>query len=111
MVDEGRWARFLATGAKYGLVPRQRDTLDFAPQSRVLLVRHEPSDLDADVVFGSLHFEREAVVRAVWIDVGGVRVPLSRPEDLIILKAVVHRPQDLSDIDRGHLCGPSHGSI
>jgi len=56
VVDEGRWAGFLATGAKYGFVPRQRDTLAFAQQSRVLLVRHEPSGLDADVVFGSLPF-------------------------------------------------------
>jgi hypothetical protein len=37
MVDEGRWAGFLATGAKYGFVPRQRDTLAFAQQSRVLI--------------------------------------------------------------------------
>jgi hypothetical protein len=50
VVDEGRWAGFLTTGATYGFVPRQRDTLAFAEQSRVLLVRHEPSGLDADVV-------------------------------------------------------------
>jgi hypothetical protein len=92
VVDEGRWAGFLATGAKYGFVPRQRDTLAFAQQSRVLLVRHEPSGLDANVVFGSLPCERETVARAVWIDVGGILVPLPRPEDLIILKAVAHRP-------------------
>jgi hypothetical protein len=99
VVDEGRWAGFLATGAEYGFVPRQSDSLAFAQQSRVLLVRHEPSGLDADVVFGSLPFERETVTRAVWVEVGGVRVPLPRPEDLIILKAVAHRPQDLADIE------------
>jgi hypothetical protein len=99
VVDEGRWAGFLATGAEYGFVPRQSDSLAFAQQSRVLLVRHEPSGLDADVVFGSLPFERETVTRAVWVEVGGVRVPLPRPEDLIVLKAVAHRPQDLADIE------------
>ena len=98
VVDEGRWAGFLATGAEYGFVPRQGDTLAFAQKSRVLLVRHEPTGLDADVVFGFLPFERETVAAAVWIDVGGVRVPLPRPEDLIILKAVAHRPQDMGDI-------------
>jgi hypothetical protein len=92
VVDEGRWAGFLVTGTKYGFVPRQGDTLAFVQQSSVLLVRHEPSGLDADVVFGSLLFERETVAPAVWIDVGGVRVPLPRPEDLIILKDVAHRP-------------------
>jgi predicted nucleotidyltransferase len=58
-----------------------------------------PPNLDADVVFGSLPFERKTVARAVWIDLGGVRVPLPHPEDLIIMKAVAHRPQDLADIE------------
>jgi hypothetical protein len=106
VADEGRWAGFLATGAKYGFVPRQRDTLTFAQQSRVLLVRHEPSGPDADVIFGSLPFERETVAQAVWIDVGGVRVPLPRPEDLIILKAVAH-PHPGPGRHRGHPCGPA----
>ena len=70
-----------------------------SPSRVASLVRHEPSGLDADVVFGSLPFERETVARAVWVEVGGVRVPLPRPEDLIILKAVAHRPQDLADIE------------
>jgi hypothetical protein len=30
---------------------------------------------------------------------GGVRVPLPIPEDLIVMKAVAHRPQDLADIE------------
>jgi hypothetical protein len=99
VVDEGRWAGFLATGAKYGFAPRQSDILAFAQQSSVLLVHHEPSGLDADVVFGSLPFERETVARSVWVEVSGVLVPLPRPEDLIVLKAVAHRPQDLADIE------------
>jgi len=99
VVDEGRWPGFLATGAKYGFVPRQSNTLAFAQESRVLLVHHEPSGLDADVVFGSLPFERETVARSVWVEVSGVLVPLPRPEDLIVLKAVAHRPQDLADIE------------
>jgi len=99
LVDEGRWPGFCAAGAKYGFVPRRSNTLTFAQQNRVLLMRHEPSGIDADVVFGSLTFERETVTRAVLIDVGGVLVPLPCPEDLIILKAVAHRPQDLSDIE------------
>jgi len=99
VVDEGRWPGFLATGAKYGFVPRQSNTLAFAQESRVLLVHHEPSGLDADVVFGSLPFERETVARLVWVEVSGVLVPLPRPEDLIVLKAVAHRPQDLADIE------------
>jgi len=99
LVDEGRWAGFLTTGAEYGFVPRRSNILTFAQQTRVLLMCHEPSGIDADVVFGSLPFERETVARSVWVEVSGVLVPLPRPEDLIILKAVAHRPQDLSDIE------------
>jgi len=99
LVDEDRWPGFLAAGAAYGFVPRRRDTLTFAQQTRVLLVRHEPSGLDADVVLGSLPFEKETVARAVWVEVSGVRVPLPRPEDLIIMKAMAHRPHDLADIE------------
>ena len=35
----------------------------------------------------------------MWVEVSGVLVPLPRPEDLIVLKAVARRPQDLADIE------------
>ena len=56
-------------------------------------MRHEPSGLEADVVLGSLLFERETVPRSVWVEVSGVLVPLPRPEDLVILKAVATGPR------------------
>ena len=99
LVDEGRWEEFLAAGAGYGFVPRRDDALAFAGQTQVLLLGHRESGIDVDVVFGSLPFEKEAVARASWVDLGGVRAPLPLPEDLIIMKAVAHRPQDLVDIE------------
>ncbi len=39
------------------------------------------------------------MARAIWVELGGVQVPLPLPEDLIIMKAVAHRPQDLADIE------------
>ncbi len=39
------------------------------------------------------------MARAIWVELGGVQAPLPLPEDLIIMKAVAHRPQDLADIE------------
>ncbi len=99
LVDKGRWADFVAAGAIYGFMPRRDDVLAFLQETRVLLLRHQGSGIDVDMVFGSLPFEKEAVARAIWVELGGVQVPLPLPEDLIILKAVAHRPQDLADIE------------
>ena len=65
----------------------------------MLLLCHQKSGINADIVLGSLPFEREAVARATWVDLGGVLIPLPLPEDLIIMKAVAHRPRDLEDIE------------
>lgn len=99
LVAEGRWAEFLAAGTEFGFTPRRSDALAFAQETRVLLLRHEKSGIDVDMVFGSLAFEKEAVARATWVELGDVRAPLPLPEDLIVMKAVAHRPKDLADIE------------
>jgi hypothetical protein len=99
LLDEGKWADFLAAGEQFGFKPRLSDAIAFARKARVLLVRHEPSGIDVDVAFGNLPFEEEAIAKAAWTAVGGIRIPLPAPEDLIIMKAVAHRPRDLSDIE------------
>lgn len=38
------------------------------------------------------------VERSTLVDVGGIKLRLPTPEDLIIMKAIAHRPKDLSDI-------------
>ena len=98
-LDEGRWKMFLTAGAQFGFVPRRPDALRFAREVRVLLVHHEPSGIDTDIVLSSLPFEEETVARAVPVNVGGITIPLPTPEDLVILKAVAHRPRDLADIE------------
>ncbi|MBM4285482.1 MAG: hypothetical protein FJ128_09570 [Deltaproteobacteria bacterium] len=99
LADEDNWAGFMAAGAEHGFFPRRADALAFSRETRVLLMRHQESGIDADMVFGSLAFEKEAVARATWVDLGGVQVPLPLPEDLIIMKALAHRPRDLTDIE------------
>jgi predicted nucleotidyltransferase len=99
LVEEDNWAEFMAAGVEYGFSLRRDDALAFAREARVLLMRHQKSGIDVDIVFGSLPFEKKAVARANWLELGGVQAPLPLPEDLIIMKAVAHRPQDLADIE------------
>lgn len=94
-----RWESFLAIGERFGFEGRIDDPLGFAARSHVLLLRHRPTSLQIDVSLGGLPFEEEAISRALRRDVGGVLLPLASPEDLLIMKAVAHRPRDVGDIE------------
>lgn len=99
MLNAEKWEAFLTQGGEFGFVARGEDALAFARKHRVLLVRHVPSHLDADLSFAALPFEEEAIARAVRMDLGGLRLPLPTPEDLLVMKAVAHRPRDLLDAE------------
>jgi hypothetical protein len=98
-LPEPRWPGFLSSGATQGFLSRRAKALNFAHKVGVLELGHEKSGLEVNLVFASLTFEREAFSRATWVDVGSVQLPLPSPEDLIIMKAVSHRPRDLADIE------------
>jgi hypothetical protein len=99
LLEEAYWEKFLIDGARFGFIPRLTDCLNFAKKSRVLLVRHKPSGIDVDITFGVLPFEKETIARVVWLEIKKIRLPLPTPEDLIIMKAIAHRPRDLADIE------------
>jgi hypothetical protein len=88
----------MEAAAQQGLVPRIADVEEFARRHRVLLLRHQESDINVDISLGILPFEVEAVERSVIHQVGSLAIRLPTPEDLIIFKAVAHRPKDLMDI-------------
>mgnify|MGYP001044049889 CR=1 FL=1 len=90
--------RLLAQAAKLGIEPRISDPIPFARKSRVLLLRHTASGTDVDLSLGILPFEYEMVERSRVVEVGTIRLRLPTPEDLIIMKAIAHRPKDLADI-------------
>lgn len=96
---DDRWKTFLAAGARFDIHPRRTDVLAFARRSRVLLLRHEPSAIDLDVSLGALPFEQQSIARARTHRIGNLRIPIVSPEDLIVMKAIAHRPRDLGDIE------------
>ncbi len=90
--------QLIAAAAQEGLTPRIANADGFAGRHRVLLLRHEASEIGVDISLGMLPFEIEAVERSKPHSIGALTVRLPTPEDLIILKAVAHRPKDLLDI-------------
>lgn len=97
----------IVSGKRYGFEPRFADALEFSRRTRVLLMRHR-SGVDVDLSLGVLPFERELIERAQTVDAAGLHIDIATPEDLIIMKALARRPQDIADIAgiievQGHL--------
>lgn len=91
--------RFLEEAKQEGIEPRITNVVDFAKKSRVLLLRHRATDTNIDISLGILPFEKEMVERSSIHDFDeSLQVRLPTPEDLIIMKAIAHRPKDLEDI-------------
>lgn len=98
LLDETLYEKFLNSGAHFGFVPRVNNPLAFARRSRVFLVTHEPTGVDVDIALAGLPFEVESIEQRRWNKLGKLSLPLPTPENLIIMKAVAHRPQDMADI-------------
>ncbi len=91
--------RLLESAQQEGLEPRIDNVADFARRSRVLLLRHALTGTNIDISLGILPFEQELVERSTLYQVDeGLQLRLPTPEDLVIMKAVAHRPRDLEDI-------------
>lgn len=88
----------IAAAEGEGLAPRLKDAEAFARRHRVLLLRHQESGVNVDLSLGMLAFEVEAVERSAIHRIDDLAIRLPTVEDLIVLKAVAHRPQDLLDI-------------
>ncbi len=73
-------------------------TQQFAHKNRVLLLQHAPTETNVDISLGVLPFEEEMVERRIVQSTSTLSIRLPTPEDLIIMKAVAHRPKDLEDI-------------
>ncbi len=99
LLSEDRWAAALADAQSHGIIARVEEPLDFARRSRVLLLRHAESGVDIDIILGRLAYEEEAIARSELHDIGGLRVKLPQVEDLMIMKAIAQRAQDLRDIE------------
>jgi len=99
LLDPSNIERFLAAGLKFGFDARIEGAIEFAIRNRVLLLKHKPNQIPIDLSLGALPFEHESIARASIETIGGVSFPVVTAEDLIIMKAVAHRPRDMADIE------------
>lgn len=98
LLGDKRIEHILQLAGQCGFSPRIKEPLSFAEKNRVLLLRHENSGINVDISLGLLPFEHEAIKRRISHKIDNVTFYLPTPEDLIIFKAIAHRPQDIIDI-------------
>jgi hypothetical protein len=90
--------RFLEAASAENIQPRIKNAEEFARKNRVLLLQHVPTEINIDISLGVLPFEEEMVARGIVKSSEAISLLLPTPEDLIIMKAIAHRPKDLEDI-------------
>jgi hypothetical protein len=91
--------RFIAEAKQEGIEPRIENAAEFAKKNRVLLLRHAITDTNINISLGIMPFEQEVIQRSSIQEFDdSLQVRLPTPEDLIIMKAIAHRPKDLEDI-------------
>ncbi len=73
------------------------DPEPFVQETMVLPCRH-PSGIRVDFVFSMSPYERQAIERAVPVNVCGQWVRYASAEDLVVHKIFAGRPRDLEDV-------------
>ncbi|MBC7877526.1 MAG: nucleotidyltransferase [Anaerolineales bacterium] len=91
-------SKFLELAESENIEPRIQNVEEFAKKNRVLLLKHSPTNIEIDISLGVMPFEEELIERGSIKSFANLSVHLPTPEDLIIMKAIAHRPKDLEDI-------------
>jgi hypothetical protein len=90
-------AALLAVLHRHEILPRVDDAEAFAAVNLVLLVRHQPTQVDLDLSFGWTAFEHDALASRANTLYGAVSAPMARVEDLLVFKAIAGRSRDVDD--------------
>ncbi|MCA9574114.1 MAG: DUF6036 family nucleotidyltransferase [Polyangiales bacterium] len=80
-----------------GFQLRVPDADDFAARTRVLPVTHRATHMPVDVVLGGPGIEEHFLSRVDVLLLGEVEVPTPCAEDLVVMKLLAGRGQDLED--------------
>lgn len=94
-VDE--WRRMEVVIREIGWQYLIRDVENFVKETMVLPVMDKESGIRIDFIFSFSPYERQAISRALDIELGGVAVKFAALEDVVILKIIAGRPRDIED--------------
>jgi predicted nucleotidyltransferase len=98
LIEDKELSNLLKVARRLGFKARIKDAVEFAKKNRVLLLKHTKTGINVDLSLGLLPFEKEAIKRSKRFKIANITFNLPTPEDLIIFKAVAHRPRDIEDI-------------
>lgn len=70
----------------------------FLEQTRVLPALHTATGMPVDIVLAGPGLEELFLERAEFHDLEGLRVPVARAEDIVVMKILAERPKDLEDV-------------
>ncbi len=98
LIEDKKLSNLLKVAKRLGFKARIKDAVEFAQKNRVLLFKHTKTGINVDLSLGLLPFEKEAIKRSKRFKIANITFNLPTPEDLIIFKAVAHRPRDIEDI-------------
>ena len=88
----------LATALKRHGFRLRIDDPAFVRTTRVLPILHVRTSVPADLVIAGPGLEDVFLERSSVHDLGGVRVPVARAEDVIVMKLLAGRDKDLDDV-------------
>ena len=71
---------------------------EFIRRTRVLPLLHAATRMPLDVVLAGPGIEEQFLSRTILVDIGGARVPVISPEDLLVTKILAGRPKDIEDV-------------
>jgi len=90
-------SQVLVACRKLRLEPLPEDVQEFVRQTFVLPAAEPETGIRVDFIFSTTLYERQAIERAVRVELKGVAVPFATAEDLILHKLFAGRARDLED--------------
>jgi uncharacterized nucleotidyltransferase DUF6036 len=96
-IDVTRALALLESVAGSKFMPLFADAAEVVEKSFILPLRHRATGVKLDLAIGLSGFEQQAISRAQILDIGGISVPVITAEDLLVMKVLAGRPQDVQD--------------